>query len=184
MRHVSARSVAATAVSALALALGGCSGAEDVDLEAARDFDAYPLYWAGERFEEWDVSRIELREEGSSTVVYGTCTPPHGVDEPSCTPPVEIQIQPLCRHLSAATRAPIWKRRRIRGAPVGTIDSAPVLLTRRAQVKVYRGEGTDDAAPGRVLQALRSLNDVEPVVGPEDEIPAPPAAVLAGARRC
>lgn len=184
MRYVAARSVTAAVVSAVALALGGCSGVEDVDLGAARDFDAYPLYWTGERFEEWDVSHIELREDGFSTVAYGTCTPPHNVDEPSCTPPVQIQIQPLCSHLSAVTRAPIWKHRRIRGAPVGTIDSAPVLLSRRAQVKVYRGEDTDEAAPGRVLRALRSLNRVEPVVGADEQIPAPPAAVLTGARRC
>jgi hypothetical protein len=169
---------------AFALALGGCSGGDDVDLEAARDFDAYPLYWAGERFEEWDVSHIELREGGFSTIVYGTCTPPHDLDEPSCTPPMQIQVQPLCAQLSAVTRAPIWKRRRIRGAPVGTIDGAPVLLTRGAQVKVYRGEDADEDAPGRVLEALRSLNGVEPVVGPDDEIPAAPAAVLSGARRC
>jgi hypothetical protein len=184
MRYVSARSVMTVAVSAFALALGGCSGAEDVDLDAARDFDAYPLYWAGERFEEWDVSHIELRDDGFSTIVYGTCTPPHGADEPSCTPPVQIQIQPLCTHLSAVTRAPIWKRRRIRGAPVGTIDSAPVLLTRRAQVKVYRGEEADEEAPGRVLLALRSLNRVAPVISPEDQIPAPAKGVLAGIRRC
>jgi hypothetical protein len=38
--------------------------------------------------------------------------------------------------------------------PVGTIDRAPVLLSRRAQTKVYAGEG---AKPGAALRALRLL---------------------------
>ena len=169
----------------LALVLNGCAawGDEEVDLRAAREFDAYPLYWAGERFEGWELAHVELRESGFSTLVYGTCTP-HGGDEPSCVPPVQIQIQPLCSHLEAVTRAPIWRRREIRGAPVGTIDSAPVLLSRRAQIKVYRGEGTDAGAPGRVLSSLRSLNDVAPVVSDGERIPAAPRSVLDGTRPC
>jgi hypothetical protein len=153
------------------------------DLDAARRFDAYPLYWLGERFEGWDLEHVEVRPNGLSIFVYGQCTP-HGEDEPSCAPPLQIQIQPLCVNLEAVARAPTWRHRRIRGAPVGTIDSAPVLFTSGAQVKVYRGDGSDPAAPLRALRALRSINDVEPVIGPDDPIPGPAPGVLAGTRAC
>jgi hypothetical protein len=51
-----------------------------------------------------------------------------------------------------------WKRREVRGAPVGTIDDAPVLFTDRVQVEVYRGQGSDPGLPLRALRALRSVN--------------------------
>ena len=120
---------------------------------------------------------------GACTSTGGNCTP-RGDDEPSCAPPLQIQIQRLCAHLEDVARAPNWKRREVRGAPVGTIDSAPVLFTRGAQVKVYRGEGTDRALPMRALRALRSINDVEPVIGPSGRIPAPTTSVLEGTSPC
>ncbi|HYY34011.1 MAG TPA: hypothetical protein VE693_10600 [Gaiellaceae bacterium] len=81
-------------------------------------------------------------------------------------------------------RAPIWKRRAIRGAPVGTIDSAPVLFSRRVQVKAYRGEGSERELAWRALVALRSANKVPPIVRSTGPIPAPAEEVLAGSRRC
>ena len=30
------------------------------DPTAARQFDKFPLYWVGERFERWDLAHIEL----------------------------------------------------------------------------------------------------------------------------
>jgi hypothetical protein len=99
-------------------------------------------------------------------------------------PPLQIQIQPLCADLDVVARAPIWRKRKVRGAPVGTIDSAPVLFTNGAQVKVYRGEGTDPGLPMRALRALHSINNVEPVISKTGPIPAPPASVLAGSRSC
>ena len=89
------------------------------------------------------------------------------------------------RHpLEVVARAPIWRRRSIRGAPVGTIDSAPVMFTSRVQVKVYRGQGSDSGLALRALHALRSANDVAPVLGEDDAIPAAPRAVLAGEAAC
>ena len=117
------------------------------------------------------------------TFIYGDCEPKGG-DEPSCVPPIEIEVFALCPHLEAVTAAPIWKTRTVRGAPVGTIDSAPVLFTGGAQVKVYRGEGTDLGLPMRVLKQLRSLNSMPPVIGATGSIPAPPSGVLTGIRAC
>jgi hypothetical protein len=169
--------------------IGGCSASGDTtkaDVAEARRFEAFPLYWAGRRFEKWELEALDGLAGPARfvTFIYGTCTL-HDGDEPSCVPPIEIQVSPLCSHLDVVAARPIWKRRRIRGAPVGSNpDGAPVLFSRRAQVKVYRGEGTDPGVALRVLLALRSLNRVRPVIGSKGSIPAPPQAVLAGNRTC
>lgn len=129
---------------------------------------------------------VELSSAATSaftTFIYGDCEVPAGSDG-GCPPPLSIQIQPLCTHLDVVARAPIWRRRQIRGAPVGTIDSAPVLFTNRVQVKVYRGQGSDPGLPKRALEALRSANDVEPVLDANDPIPAAPREVLSGTAAC
>jgi hypothetical protein len=166
-----------------AVLAAGCGGDEDV--QAAREFERFPLYWVGESFEGFDLVHVDGLEHPAQfvTFVYGECTPTGG-DEPSCVPPFQIQVFPLCWHLDAVAEAPVWRRRRIRGAPVGTDDSAPVLFSRGAQVKVYRGA---DAKPGiafRALSALRSVNRVAPIVAAGEPIPAPAPGVLAGSRPC
>ena len=171
----------------VAVVAAGCSllaRDEEPDVAGARQFDEYPLYWVGERFEQWDLVHVGLDTPGYFvTFIYGDCTPTGG-EQPSCTPPLQIQVSPLCPNLDAYAQAPIWKQRRIRGAPVGTIDSAPVLFTRGAKIKVYRGEGARPGVGWRALQALRSVNDVPPILGPRDPIPAPPRGVLEGTRPC
>jgi hypothetical protein len=117
------------------------------------------------------------------TVTLGTCEIEVGTDG-GCPPPLQIQIQPLCTQLETVARAPIWKGREVRGAPVGTIDSAPVLFTNRVQVKVYRGQGSDPGLPMRALRALRSVNDVEPTIDYDDPIPSARLAVLLGTAPC
>jgi hypothetical protein len=59
-----------------------------------------------------------------------------------------------------------------------------VLFASRVQVKVYRGQGSDGGLPMRALRALRSANDVEPVLEADERIPAAPRAVLAGTAPC
>lgn len=164
-----------------------CSGASDrpQDLRSGRAFDAFAVYWLGARFEHWDLTTLSLpaTTDGFVSLIYGDCTP-HGGDEPSCTPPLEIQISPLCAHLREVARDPLWRHRRVRGAPVGTIDGAPVLFSRGTQVKVYRGEGADARAPLRALRALRSLNSVSPVIRAAGSIPEPLPGVLRRSRPC
>jgi hypothetical protein len=176
-------------VFSVVLALGGCSVSGDTtkaDVTQARRFDSFPLYWAGRRFEKWELEAIDGLAGPARfvTFIYGSCTL-HDGGEPSCVPPIEIQVSPLCSHLDVVAARPIWKRRRIRGAPVGSNpDGAPVLFSRRAQVKVYRGESTDPGVALRVLGALRSLNRVGPVIDSMHPIPAAPQAVLADMRTC
>jgi hypothetical protein len=186
------RLASAATVATVMLSLG-CSSttppsapASKPDTDAARRFRAFPLYWLGPRFEKWDLATILGLEHEAHvvTLIYGTCTPKGG-GEPSCSPPLDIQISRLCAHLVVIAADPIWRKRTVRSAPVGrNPDGAPVLFTSRAQVKVYRGEGSDPGLPLRALHALRSLNAVPPVVGDGDPFPGPAPEVLAGARRC
>jgi hypothetical protein len=183
---------AATALITLTLA-SGCSSAAHLvparshtDIAAARRFTAFPLYWVGSRFEKWDLVAIQGLRAPHQFVgfIYGRCIPSDG-DAPSCTPPFEIQISVLCSHLDVVASDPAWRTRRVRGAPIGrNPDRAPILFSRRTQVKVYRGEGSDPGLPLRVLRALRSVNRVPPVVRPDDVIPGPPPEVLSGSRSC
>jgi hypothetical protein len=177
----------------LSLLLAGCGGSGprivgegDPDLDALRRFDLHPLYWVGARFERWELEQVRLEGAGFVSLVYGTCTIENGglFEGGSCSPPIQIQIQPLCAHLRAVARDPIWRQRRVRGAPVGRIDGSPVLFTSRVQVKVYRGQDTDPGLPLRVLRALRSANTVPPAVGPGDPIPPALDRVLAGRQAC
>ncbi|MCS7006736.1 MAG: hypothetical protein NZL88_04180 [Gaiellaceae bacterium] len=172
---------------ALLLAFAGC-GAEGPDVESARTFDGYPLYWLGERFEGWDLEYVDVRPDGLSAFVYGTCGTDFFPLEPSsdggCASPLEIQVQPLCWHLEAVAADPVWRHRTVRGAPVGSFDGAPVLFASRVQVRVYHGQGADPGAPMRALQGLESANEVEPVIGPGDPIPPAARAVLAGTAPC
>jgi len=177
--------VVATAFVLAAGALAGCArtvGDGDPDIEAARTFEGYPLYWVGEHFEQWDLEYVEVRPDGFSTFGYGTCEI-EGYDG-GCAQPLQIQIQPLCAHLDFVASNRVWMRRAVRGAPVGTIDGAPVLFTNRVQVKAYRGQGSDPGLPMRALRALRSVNQVEPVIGADEAIPPASSAVLSGTVPC
>ncbi len=178
---------------ALLATLVGLSAARqraDDQVETAKRFERFPLYWVGERFEKWDLKHVDVPGPyGFATLIYGDCKveDPDGFFGPeggSCPPPLSIQISPLCFHLDVVAQAPIWKRRSIRGAPVGSSDSAPVLFTRGAQVKVYRGQGSDPGLALRALRALRSLNTIPPVIGSSGRIPAADARVLTGAWPC
>ena len=164
---------------------GGCSvDREPPDIESAAKFERFPVYWLGDEFEGRELTHITAEDWSTPAVlIYGTCEP-SGTFEPSCRPPISIQVFPLCFHLDAVAVPPKERRRMIRGAPVGTQDGAPVLLTERTQIKVYNGEGTDPGIALRALQALRSLNTVEPVITATDPIPPPPPGVLEGDRSC
>lgn len=156
------RLVRAILIVIVSTAAVGCASNNDADADSAKTFEAFPLYWAGETFEGFDVAVIDGVFDGTErvSIIYGSCEP-SGTFEQSCRPPVSIQITRLCFHIDAVTLPP--RPRQVRGAPVGGQDGAPVLLTRNTQVKVYQGEGTDRGISLRALRALRSLNAVEPV---------------------
>jgi hypothetical protein len=171
----------AASIGLLLAAVAGCGG-ESRELKAVRAFDRHALYWVGERFEGLDLEHVETDAGEFVTLVYGTCEP--AGSDGGCAPPLQLQIQPLCTHLGTVARAPIWRRRTVRGAPVGTTDGAPVLFARTVQVRAYRGQRSEPGLVLRALRALRSANDVEPVIAVGDGIPPAPRPVLEGAREC
>jgi hypothetical protein len=153
---------------ALSMSTAGCGDQSD-DIAKARKFDRFPLYWVGERFERWELTHIDGLDYRSPIIgfMYGKCTP-HDGEQPSCTPPFQIQVSAFC------DGAPnIGNGRRVRGAPVGAIGGAPVLFTRGAQIKVYRGEGSYRGLEMKVLRSLRSINRVPPVVTSTARFPRP-----------
>jgi hypothetical protein len=161
------------------------------DIAAARAFRGFPLYWVGERFEGFDLRYVDVPgRAGFATLIYGDCEveDPDGLLGPeggSCTPPLSIQIAPLCFHLDVLARAQTWRRRSVRGAPVrSNPDGAPILFTRGAQVKVYRGDGSTLGLGFRALGAIRSLNSVPPVIAPTGAIPGADPRMLAGSVPC
>jgi hypothetical protein len=178
-------------VAALVVSAGEGNGELQSDIAAARAFRGFPLYWVGERFEGLDLRYVDVPGRyGFATLVYGDCEAedPDGLLGPeggSCTPPLQLQIAPLCFHLDALARAQTWKRRSVRGAPVGSNpDGAPILFTRGAQIKVYRGDGSTAGLGFRALGAIRSLNSVPPVIAPTGAIPGPDPRVLEGSVAC
>jgi hypothetical protein len=71
MRRSVAHSVGIAAAAAVG-ALAGCSSAtpgDEPDIEAARKFDGHPLYWVGERFEQWDLEHVTIGQEEFSGFV-------------------------------------------------------------------------------------------------------------------
>jgi hypothetical protein len=163
----------------------------DADIAAARAFRGFPLYWVGESFEGFDLRYVDVPGQyGFATLVYGECEPKDpdgffGQEGGSCPPPLQIQIAPLCFHLDVVARKQTWRRRSVRGAPVGSARvGTPILFTRGAQVKVSRGQGSTQGLAYRALRAIRSLNSVPPVVAPAGPIPRPDPRVLAGSVPC
>jgi hypothetical protein len=145
------------------------------DIESARRFDRYPLYWVGKRFERWELESVDVTAVGSdsrgrrrehSVFRYGTCEIPVPADG-GCGLPLVIEIRPFCGPLRAVASG-----RRIRGAPLNfTYAGDPVLYTDRVQINVYtNGAWGRDL---RALRALRSVNEVPPVLDAGDPIPPP-----------
>ena len=176
------RALSILAVAAI-VAGSGCAVDGDTrsDLENARKFNAYPLYWPGDRFETWSLTHVDVENAQFVFLVYGDCD---ASGDSGCAPPLQLQISGLCNHLDQVAENPIWRRRRIRDAPVGFFDGAPVMFTNHVQIRVYRGKGSDPDVELRALRSLRSLNRLRPVLGPSDPVPAPAPGVLEGTAGC
>jgi hypothetical protein len=188
-----ALAMAAVGVGVAVLVLSADDGDDELQsaIAAARTFRGFPLYWVGERFEGFDLRYVDVPgRHGFATLIYGDCEPKDpdgffGHEGGSCTPPLQLQIAPLCFHLDVVARKQAWRRRSVRGAPVGSArDGTPILFTPGAQIKVYRGEGSTAGLGYRALAAIRSLNSVPPVIAPTGAIPGPDPRVLAGSVAC
>ena len=159
-----------------AICVGGCSGSDGTvtvpkgnpDVDAARGFDRYPLFWVGQRFEGVALTHVSI-DKRNVTFIYGTCT----IDLPAdggCAPTLQIQNWPRCVELGTDTESGL----RIRGASLNYgYGGDPLLHTDRVEVRVFAGQGATRGMKLRALRALRSANKVPPIIGTDDPIPAP-----------
>src|SRR5205814_5963609 len=65
------------------------------DLRGAQRRARYGIFWAGSTLDGLRLVKV-LRGPGSTTLIYGGCTPRPTRDEASCTPPLEIEVGSLC----------------------------------------------------------------------------------------
>jgi hypothetical protein len=166
------------------LAAGCAGGTETVtvpkgppDSRAARQFTDYPLYWVGEQFEGWDLTAVSV-DRSNVTFIYGNCVLELPADG-GCSPTLQIQIWPRCVTLEAAESG-----LEVRGAPLNySYGGDPILYTDRVEIKVFTGQGSTRGMKMRALRALRSANEVPPVVDVDDPLPAPGQKVPARCRR-
>lgn len=104
----------------------------DLTLEQAREFDEFPLYYAGDPLDELPLVAILRRNDTANYVsfVYGDCTP--AAYDQSCAPPAEIQVWPSGRRglgsydLSVAG-TPTPELTTVRGVPAAFLDDGTRL---------------------------------------------------------
>jgi hypothetical protein len=171
------RPAAVALIAVVAVAAAGCLGDEErrtvpsgnvtADLERARAVQP-PLYYAGPRVAELDLTAVSMTSQPRATFFYGTCELPAG--EGGCSPPIQIQHIPFS---SAA-----WRRAEgcralepIRDVPAARHDGL-VLFTGGRVLKVYARSTAEER---RIALALR------PVAGggAGAPLPHPTAAVRA-----
>jgi hypothetical protein len=173
------RRVVALGAAVGTIALGGCGvGKEamplhgDLTLEQAREFDEFPLYYAGERVDELPLVAILRRTDTANFVsfVYGDCTPAEY--DQGCAPPAEIQVWPrasrgLGSYDVSVPGTPTPERMTIRGVPAAFFDDG-------TRLEVFAGPSTVVIfAESRqrtlaITAALRCVQDTVPGAGTLD----------------
>jgi hypothetical protein len=153
------------------------------DLEQARDFTEFPLYYAGDRVDGLSLTTVLRRDDAADFVsfVYGDCA---ARDDQGCAPPLEIQVWSACKrnlglYDSASPGRPVPELAIVRGVPAAFFegDSRLELQTGSSTVVVFAGSR---ARLLRVAGVLRPLG-ARPTSAP---LPAPEAGAVAGTLRC
>jgi len=164
----------------LALALlvaGGSAG-------AGTSSETFPLYSAGERFEDLPLVALLRRDDTAQYVsfVYGDCT---ASSDTGCAPPAEIQVWPSCRrnfalYEDSGPSVPSVERITIRGVPAALFDDGTrlELETDGSTVVVF---ARTRAHTLRIAGALRSLDGS---VAPGSPLPKPVRGQEGGAIGC
>jgi hypothetical protein len=168
------------------LVLAGCgeSGSGEpeesgVDLDQARSFDDYTLYYLGESFRGLPLTFAGLGP-GSGTglrrswsFIYGDCTPPAGSDG-GCAPPLEVQNWSICTRFPALYPGPTPNTSPMHGAETLPAGGGLDVYTGETTVVIFGQEGS------AAVESLTRLED-ETVPG---ELPAPAAGSLEGQLPC
>jgi hypothetical protein len=144
-----------------ALSLTGCAlqngGADPLSARKARHFQAFPLYWVGERFDDLPLKAFVRTQQPASaaaraagldepvndvTLIYGTCD---ATGDSGCNPPLEIQISAECRgnfagdHLTPGPGPPLTHLQ-VAGVPAVTIGIGGdhlELLSGRVTISIF-----------------------------------------------
>jgi hypothetical protein len=156
-------------------------------------FDAFALFWLGEKFEHLPLMYIQRtldpREEGEAVranhlhFIYGDCDPAEG----GCAFPLVVQVWPACeRNLSTYRLSPggsplPHERDMIRGVPAAWFGDT--------RLELYSGDVTivlfslDEVLLARAAQALVPANELA-TLEPDGALPPPAIGAMEGDLQC
>jgi hypothetical protein len=109
-------------------------------LEQARDFDRFPLYYAGDHVDGFPLVAVLRRSDTADYVsfVYGDCVP--APPDAGCAPPAEIQVTPGCLrgprlYDPSKPGVPAAERETMLGDPAALFDEG-------TRLELYKGAST------------------------------------------
>lgn len=169
-----------------ALVASGCAAAVAApSLSEVEEFDAFPVYFAGEEVAGLPLESIggeEWREPRAQTwtFIYGDCDLPPG--EGGCSTPLQIQSQSTCKRWAAALgenrKTYPFNGARASGATDDRYELSPMeIFTGRATVVIF---GYEKAVVKAAARALRKVGASEP----QRRLPAPVPGSLGGKLPC
>lgn len=128
--------------------------------ESAQVFTELPILWLGEEFEGFALTRFRSNPNGQH-LVYGACKPSSG-SEPSCVPPIQIQVWaagkiPPQGYFGPEPFRGLTRTQGERNPSNGTA-SWIVWLPGGTTVKVYVSEYAVGEITERLMTALHSAN--------------------------
>jgi hypothetical protein len=151
---------------------------------AGTSSETFPLYSAGERFEDLPLVALLRRNDTAQYVsfVYGDCT---ASSDTGCAPPAEIQVWPSCRrnlalYEDSPSSVPSMEPITVRGVPAALFDDGTrlELETDDSTVVVF---ARTRAHTLRIAGVLRSLDGS---VAPGSPLPKPVRGPEGGAIGC
>lgn len=153
------------------LLISGC-GEDGPTLSEVKEFDAYPLYYAGDEIAGNELDRISGADDWQDipdqrsvgfTFFYGTCdsTADGPFDDSGCAPPAQIQVSSTCRRWAST-----FHRRRdlydFRGAKAtggkgGLEGGSPIeIFTGRTTVVIWSRDRNLLETAARELRHIRA----------------------------
>ena len=168
---------------ALPLSLGACDRVSEPDtseLDAARSFDEYTLYYVGDSYDDLPLTFAGLGPGSGEGVRrawsfgYGDCEPPEG--EGGCPLPLEVQNWSICTRFPALYPGQTPKTRSVHGAETLRAGGGLDVYTGRTTVVIF-GQGDDKA---------QVVEDLRPVAGGSEPnlLPPPGPGALEGKLPC
>jgi hypothetical protein len=182
--------VAALALIGAAAVSIGVAGTPDnspkstFSLEQARQFDQFPVYYAGTEVAEIPLVAVLRRNESANYVsfIYGRC---HATSDMGCAPPAEVQVWPACvrnlsRYKALTPLSPRYEPQTVRGATTGVFDDGTRLEIQTGTSTVVVFAKTAELAD-QVAAALRGVN-VDTRAG--EKLPPPAPGAVNGTLSC